>query len=197
MIDTITISSDTSNTESSTMSVKGTCKFPSKVSAPTQPGMTTPGLIVGQKVAVTIDTTLAISTTPITGRVIAAEHTINTGVTYKYLAGGGASDLTYTRHGRKKRHIETKLTLELTDTAQYDLFAAGSVVKCRVQHNGPLIEGSIYNSVVVDTYGPLSDLSWTDLEGSNRAVSFTIQSEYDTTLGADWRIVVTNAVATI
>jgi hypothetical protein len=197
MIDTLTISSDTSNTESSTMSVKGTCKFPTEVTAPTQPAMTTPGLIVGQKLGVGIDTTLAISTTSITGRVISAEHTINTGVTYKYLAGGASSDLTYTRHGRKKRHIETKLTMELTDMAQYDIFAAGTVVKCRVVHNGPLIEGAIYNSVTVDTYGPLSDLSWTDLEGSNRAVTFTIQSEYDATLRADWRIVVTNAVATI
>lgn len=197
MIDTLTITSDTSSTDSSTMSVAGTCQFPSKVTAPTQPAMTTAGLIVGQKLSMTIDTTLAISTTAVTGRVISAEHTINTGVTYKYLAGGPTSNLTYTRHGRQKRHIETTITLELADMAQYDLFAAGSVVKCRVVHNGPLIEGSIYNTVTVDTYGPLSDLSWTDLEGSNRAVTFTIQSEYDATLGADWRIVVVNAVATV
>jgi hypothetical protein len=197
MIDTITISSDTSNTESSTVSVKGTCQFPSKVSAPTQPAMTTPGLIVGQKLSMSIDTTLAISTTAVTGRVISAEHTISSGVTYKYLAGGPTSNLTYTRHGRKKRHMETKITMELTDFGQYDIFAAGTVAKVRTVHNGPVIEGSIYNSVTVDCYGPLSDLTWTDLEGSNRAVSFTIQSEYDTTLAADFRVIVTNAVATI
>lgn len=197
MIDTLTIASDTSNTESSTMSVKGTAFYPTEVPAPTQPAMTTPGLIVGQKLSMTLDTTSVISTTAVTGRVISAEHTINSGVTYKYLAGGPTSNLTYTRHGRKKRHMETKITMELTDMTQYDIFAAGTVAKIRTVHNGPLIEGALYNQVIVDCYGPLSDLSWTDLEGSNRAVTFTIQSEYDSTLAADFRVVVQNAVASI
>lgn len=200
MVDTLTISNDASSDGGAQMSIKGTALFPTEVAPPTEPAFVTGGLSAGQRMLLWMDTSSAIGTTAITGRMISVEHTLNTGVSYKYLAQGTTSPnlLGYTRHGRGKRHMETKITFELTDTTQYDLFTQATVTKTRVIHQcTPVIEASLYPQVLVDTYGPLSDLSWTDLAGTNRAVTFTIVSEYDTTLAADFRIVVNNALTTV
>lgn len=197
MVDELTISSDANSTDSSTMSASGTCQFPTKLTAPAIPTLTAGGLIVGGWLQLFMDTSSVIGTTPITGRVISASHTLTNNIAYKHLATGPGGSLSFVRHGRGKRHLETTVVFELADETQYDLFVAGTVTKTRVIHNGPLIEGSLYNSVTVDSYGPLDALEWSDLEGTNRAVAFTIQSQYDATLGADMRFVVTNAIATI
>lgn len=197
MVDELTISSDANSTDSSTMSASGTCQFPAKLTAPAIPALTAGGLIVGGWLQLWMDTSSAIGTTAITGRVISAEHTLTNNIAYKHLATGPGGSLSFVRHGRGKRHLETTVVFELADEVQYDLFVAGTTTKTRVRHNGPLIEGALYSYVEVDTYGPLDALEWQDLEGTNRAVAFTIQSEYDATLGADFRIAVQNAIATI
>jgi hypothetical protein len=197
MLDELTITSDTNSTDSSTMSASGTSQFPIKLTAPTIPALTAGGLIIGQWLNLWMDTSSAIGTTAITGRVISATHTLTNNISYKPLATGAGGSLSFTRHGRGKRHMETTIVFELADETQYDLFVAGTVTKTRVTHNGPLIEGSIYSSVMIDTYGPLDALAWGDFQGTNRTVAFTIQSERNTALGASWQIVVTNAIATI
>jgi hypothetical protein len=198
MVDTLTITNDASSEDGAMMSFDGRAKFPTEVSAPTQPSFITSGLIVGQNMQLWMDTSSAIGTTAVTGRVISVEHTLSTGLSYKFLAGGTAADLSFNRHGRGKRHLETKMVFELADMTQYDLFAAGTSTKTRVRHNGSTaIETTLFPYLQVDTYGPLEDLNWGDLEGTNRTVEFTIQSEYDATLGADFSFQVQNARTTI
>lgn len=197
MVDELTITSDANSTDSSTMSASGVSQFPVKLTAPAIPTLTAGGLIIGQWLNVWMDTSSAIGTTAITGRVVSATHTLTNNIAYKHLATGAGGSLSYTRHGRGKRHMETTVVFELADETQYDLFAAGTSVKLRVTHNGPLIEGALYNYVQVDTYGPLDALEWGDLEGANRTVAFTVTSEYNATLGGSWQVVVQNAIATI
>lgn len=198
MVDSLTITNDAGSEDGATMTLSGRGKFPVQLTPPAQPAFVVGGLIVGQRMDLWMDTSSAIGTTAITGRLVSAEHTLATGLSYKHLAGGTASDLSFTRHGRGKRHLETRIVMELADVTQYDLFVAGTVVKTRVRHNGgTVIEGTLYPYVQVDTYGPLDQLEWDTLEDTNRTVAFTIMSEYDATLGADFSIVVQNALTTV
>ena len=99
--------------------------------------------------------------------------------------------------------MKAKYVLELVDTDEYDIFDAGTVCKIRTRLNGPLIESEgagptdFYHLVEVDCYGPLDELAWGDYEATNRTVEFTVTSEYDATLGADWRIAVQNDRTTL
>ena len=52
-----------------------------------------------------LDTSSAIGTTAITGRLISAEHVIPVNYGYKYLAVGPTGSKTYTRTGRGKRSM--------------------------------------------------------------------------------------------
>jgi len=159
---------------------------------PTLPSQTTGELIAGVDMQLWLDTSSAIGTTAITGRVVSAEHVIPVGYAYKFLAAGPGSSLTYTRVGRAVRSMVTTVVLELIDDAQINIFEADTSAKLRVRHNGPLIEGSWYNYVEVDTYGYFDFEDWGDLEGANRTVTLSITSEYDTTLSADFRVAVQN-----
>ena len=163
--------------------------FPSILSAP---------LISGSAMQMWLDTgTDGIGTTEITGRLISAEHVIPTNYGYKYLAVGPTGSKTYTRVGRNKRSATTRVTLELTDLEQYNLFVNGTDVKLRIRHNGDLIETGFYHYAQVDTYGPLHFTDWGELEGTNRTLTLEVQSQYDATLGADWSIAVQNDRATL
>lgn len=168
-----------------------------RVVAPPFPSQLTAPLIIGQEMQMWLDTSSAIGTTAITGRLISAEHTIPVGYVPKYLATGPGSDGSFTRLGRPTRSLTTTIKLELLDLDQMELFEDNTTVKLRVRHNGPLIEGSLYHYFQVDTYGPMTLDEFTDLEGVNRAVQFTVVSEYDATLGADWRVLVQNDRATL
>jgi hypothetical protein len=90
----------------------------------------------------------------------------------------------------------TKLMLELVDYTEYDIFALeDTVAKVRVVHNGALIESvtpDYYHGFTFDTYGPLRLTDYGDLAGTNRTIGIEIHSQYDSTLGADWRIMVRN-----
>lgn len=167
------------------------------LAAPSLPSQITGGLISGVNMQVWLDTSSAIGTTEITSRVVSAEHTIPTSLAYKYLAAGPAADLSYSRVGRGKRSVTTRVVLELLDTTQYDLFEADSVVKLRVRHNGPAIETvsgtTFYSYVEVDTYGRMDVTDWGELEGTNRTLTLEVMSEKDAALGADFRVAVQNA----
>lgn len=199
MIDEITIANDATSTDGATFTVSGTCQNPQEVAPPVQPAFQTASLLAGQFMQLWLDTgSTAIGTTSINGRLISSTTTIPTGVVYKYFAKGTVADLSFTRHGRAKRHATTTIVLELTDMAQYDLFQAGTPVKARIRHYGdPVIETTLRPYVSIDTYGPLSNLTWQDLEGANRTVSFEIQSELNTTLGADFIVSVQNSLVAL
>jgi hypothetical protein len=200
MADTLTIAADASGTDGVTMTVSGMGKFPAKVSAPTLPTQLVSPLFVPGEMQLWVDSgSDAIGTTAITGRFVSANATIPSGVTYKYLAGGPGSK-SYSRTGRVKRHAEMTLVFELLDAAQYDLWAADTSLKVRLRINGPLIESvtpDYYHYVEMDIYGPFDAVSWGELEGSNRTVSLTIQSEYNSTAGHDFAVRVQSTRTTL
>lgn len=160
--------------------------------APVFPSVIESSLIAGIDMQVWLDTSSAIGTTEIVGRVVSAEHVIPTNYSYKYVAQGPTGNRTYSRVGRNKRFITTRVTMELIDLDQYNLFADDENVKLRVRHNGDLIEAGYYNYVEVDTYGKLQFTDWGELEGTNRTVQFEVMSEYNTGAGHDWAIRVQN-----
>lgn len=192
MIDEWNISSGDAGKDGSTNSISGFTKFPTTPTPPTYPAKASGPLIVASNLQLWIDTASAFGTTAITGRVISAEHNIVTNIAKKYVAQGTGAALDFDHVGRNKRHIETKVVFELADTTQYDQWAASSLVKVRVRHNGPLIEGTLYHYVEVDTYGRWSGFVWGDLEGTNRTVELTVISEYESGLGASWSLKVQN-----
>lgn len=199
-VDELVIKNDASSEEVATVSLKGKANFPAKTSAPTSPASIAGDLFPGQQMQVWIDTSSAIGTTAVTGRVISAEHTIPVGYEYKYLAAGPNGGLEYSGLGRVETAAKTKLVLELPDMTQYDLWAACTTLKVRVRHNGSLIETvstvDYYNYFEMDIYGPFDLLEWGE-KGANRVVELTIESQYDVTLGADYRVAVQNARATL
>lgn len=165
--------------------------------SPTLPAQILGQLLAAQNMQLWLDTSSAIGTTEITGRVVSGEHTIPTGFVKKHIAVGPTGGKTYTRVGRDKRRINTVVVFELLDTAQYDLFQNESLVKMRCRYNGPLIETGFYYYIEVDTYGKLVFSDWGDLEGVNRTVQFEVNSMLDTTLGASFRVAVQNTRATL
>lgn len=180
LVDEWTISADASSEEATQFTVKGTTQFPVALgSVPVLPALAQDGygMLIPGRMQIWIDTSSAIATTAVTGRVISVEHTLTTGITYKYEAQGPTSTLSYIRHGRGKRHLETKIVLEYRDNTQYTLWTANTFVKCRVKHPAGLVAGSTYYGVTVDTYGKIaSDFSWGDLEGTNRTIELLIVS---------------------
>lgn len=186
MANELTISADASGTDGATMSISGFGKFPAKVSPPTLPGQTVGDLLMPGAMQVWLDTSSAIGTTELIGRVVSAELTVSNELSQKHLAAGPTSDLSFSKVGRGKRTVESSVVFELADTAQYDLYAAGTPVKMRVRINGDLIEGALYSYIEWDVFGPLDQFSWGDLEGTNRTMEFTITSQYDSTAGADF-----------
>lgn len=165
--------------------------------APAFPSILTAPLISGPSMQMWLDTSSAIGTTAITGRLISAEHVIPVNYGYKHLAVGPGGAKTYSRVGRAKRSITTRVTLELTDLAQYKLFQNETNCKLRIRHNGDLIETGFYHYVEVDTYGPLNFTDWGELEGTNRTITLEVQSQYDSVLGADFSVKVQNDRVTL
>lgn len=157
--------------------------FPAQLDAP---------LITGGNMSIWLDTSENIGTTEITGKVVSAEHVIPVNWSPKYLAKGPTGGLSYNRAGRNKRQITTRVVVELDGLDQYKLFNDGETVKLRVRHNGPLIEGSLFYYVEVDTYGKLNLTDWGELAGTNRTMQLEIMSQYNASLGASFAVRVQN-----
>ncbi len=162
--------------------------FPSQVTGPLMPAIWT---------QIWIDTSSAIGTTEITGRVVSVETTIPSLVTPKYVAVGPTGGLSYTKVGRGKRSGSGTWVFELEDLTQFNQFRDNEMVKIRTRFNGALIETvggvSFYNYVEVDLYGKVKVDDWGDLEGTNRTVSLVIETSIkDATLGASFRLAVQN-----
>ena len=192
----LTLSNDATNTDGLTMQASGFGGFPADIAAPTPiASIAGTDFMVGQMMQLWMDTSSSIGTTAVTGRLLSAQHVITTGAVPKYISAGPTSTLEFSAIGRDRNAARcvTTLTLEVPDMTQYDLFTAGTVTKTRVRHNGALIEGSLYNYIEVDTYGILKNPSWGEAFGTNRTVTFTIESLKDSTLGADFRVAVENA----
>lgn len=204
ILNSLTFNNDANQVQGARFSADGMAGFPSKVSAPTVP-TNIGGRLLGNGTLMQLwmDTSSVIGTTAITGRVISARHTLNTGLFPKWLAAGPLAAMDYTAVGITKEGVRltTELTLELPDMTQYDLFAAGTTTKTRVRHNGPVIDvygagSNSYRYAQFDLYGPLKNLAWGENNG-NRTVTFTIESLHDATLGAPYQITVQSNRATL
>lgn len=200
MADELTVDADASGTDGCKWSLKGKGLFPSRVAAPSFPASIAGNLVVPGAMQLWIDVASAIGTTEVTGRFIKTNWKIPTGVTYKHYANGPTGGLGYTKTGRKKRHAEASITVELNDVsvgsnAEYQRYEADSVVKMRIRLNGPLIESvtpDYYEYLQLDIYGSLDALAWGDVEGSNRTMTFTVQSEYQSSPAHDFALSVQN-----
>lgn len=196
MADEFVFENDATGEGLATLTGKGRGRFPSKVAAPTVPASIAGDTFPAQLMQLWIDTSSAIGTTAVSGRLLKAKHTFSTGVTYKYADGGVTSTLDFTRAGRIATvGVMTELEFELLDYTQYDQWAANTTLKVRVRHNGALIESvtpDYYHYFEVDQYGPFDQLDWGEHEGSNRIVKLTIASQYDATLGSDVSVKVQN-----
>jgi hypothetical protein len=186
-LEQLIMGADASGEDAVTWVYNGISKFPTALgSVPTAPTTLNPPLLIPGMTQLWIDTSSAIGTTEITDRLVSAELTIPTGNNPKYLAGGAAADLSYTRINRGKSHPSLALVFDMVDMTQYDLWAAGTDLKVRVRFNGPIIEGALRNYVEADIYGPFAtDFSWGTLADNNRTFEGTIEGIKDATAGTD------------
>lgn len=196
------ISADASGTDGATMTMSGMgSEF--FAATPTLPAQTIGSILVPGTMQLWIDTTFAIGTTAITGRLISMNLNIDTGIIPKFLANGiptVTSILSYTRLGRGRPDVSCTFQLEVPDTTQMAQAIAATAVKCRLRINGDQIEAvtpTYYEYFEVDIYGKLKFDSWAELEGVNRTANFRIDAVYDATLGASHSIKVQNQSATI
>ena len=196
MVDQVTVSADASSEDGCSMSAQGQGHFPAKTAPDSVPAQLNAPLLAPADMQLWIDASI-IGSTEVVGRVISAEFTIPSGVVYKWLATGPTGSQGYSGYGRKKRHAELKVVLELPDTTQYDQWVAETVLKARLRLNGPIIESALRHYIQLDIYGPFDALDWGEYESANRTVAFTILSEYDSVAGHDFQVVVQNDRTTL
>ena len=201
MAEELTIEADASSGNAATWSVNGFGRFPTRVSAPTMPAQITGDLLMPSAMQCWIDTSSAIGTTEVTGRFISTSWTIPTGVTRKHYAGGPTGGLNFTKHGRATRTPVATITVELNETSiaagkEYLTYEADTLVKMRIRINGSLIESvtpDYFSYIQLNIYGPLSDFSWGDVEGSNRTMTFQVHGEYNVAAATDFVLYAQNA----
>lgn len=199
VLDELSLSNDASAEEGASISLSGQSRFPSQVTAPTEPSIDVGPILYGSWMQIWLDDEDgSIGDTEIEGRLISVEHTFPGARTYIYNAQGPGADKTYSRVGRDKRQISTVVQLELRDMDQYDLFEEDADVKLRIRHNGAQIStdeidsSPAYHYIEVDTYGRLKMDGWGDVEGTERTLTLRVDSKVDTTLGASWRVAIQN-----
>jgi len=204
--DELTITADATGTNAVQAKFTGAAQFPTRVSAPTAPTQNVGSLLMPSAMQLWIDIgATAIGTTEITGRFIKSEWKIPTGGVPKYYAKGPTSNLSFTKIGRKKRHAEAKIVVELNDLSigasqEYRLWESDTIVKMRIRLNGSLIESvtpDYYEYLQLDIYGPLDAFAWGDVEGTNRTMEFTVMSESNATAATDFVLYAQNTKTTI
>jgi len=196
MADELTVSADATSEDGATWALKGMGRFPTRVAAPVFPAAIPGDLLMPGAMQLWLDTSSAIGTTEVTGRFIKSDWTIPTGVSYKNYANGPTGGLNFTKTGRKKRHAEATIEVELNDVSigvgkEYLTWEVDTIVKMRIRLNGGLIESvtpDYYSYIQLDIYGPLDAFEWGSVEDTNRTMRFTVQSEYNSTLGASFAL---------
>jgi hypothetical protein len=189
-VQSLEIVADAGGTDGLTAKISGIGHFPTAVTPVSTPSIADHPLIGADRAALWIDTSSAIGTTPITGRLISSTWSFDTGIVPKWLAGGG--NLNYNLLGRGQRHASLKFKMEVPDTAQYALFAPDVNLKTRLAYDGDLIEAALRWQVTHDIYGPIDSIDWGEYEGTNRVLEATILSQYDVTATFDTRIQIRN-----
>jgi hypothetical protein len=202
MADELTVSADATSEDAATFSLKGMGYFPTRVAAPTIPAAIPGDLLMPGAMQLWIDTSSAIGATEVTGRFIKTTWALPSGVSYKNYANGPSGGLKFTKTGRKKRGAKATIDVELNDVSigagkEYLTWEADTTVKMRIRLNGGLIEGALYSYVQLDIYGPLDAFEWGSVEDTNRVMRFTVESQYDSTLGASFSLSAQNQRTTL
>jgi hypothetical protein len=193
MADELTVTADATSDGAATFALKGMGYFPTRVSAPTFPAAIPGDLLMPGAMQCWMDVGSAIGTTEITGRFIKTDWVIPTGVSYKNYANGPTGGLNFSKTGRTRRAAKATIEVELNDISiaaskEYLTWEADSTVKMRIRLNGGLIEGALYSYVNLDIYGPLDALEFGSVADTNRTMRFTVESQYDSTLGASFSL---------
>jgi hypothetical protein len=171
----------------------------SKAADPIVPASIAGALLPGALMTLYMDTSLAIGATAFNDRLLSSKLTVPTGRTFKRTGAGATGNKAFNRTGVVAAAPILDFTIELIDTSEYDLWDAGTYVKCRVRHNGPEIEAvtpTYQHYVEHDVYGVLSEPTWGDNNG-NRTASYKIVGQVDSTLGSDLRIGVQTTRTTV
>jgi hypothetical protein len=201
MIDELKITANGSGTDAVMFSAMGTGQKMVEVSAPSAIAIGTQYSLPPSRMDYYMDAAGgSYGSTSITSRILDVEITIPTEIKYKFgpVGAAGSGGNTFRRIGRDKRQVEMKITMELLDTTQTDLFLAGTVMKHRARFSTEALIGSTQRGFInLDIYGYLRDLEWGDLEGVNRTVSFTVKSMYESSLSADFALTVQNGTSTV
>lgn len=191
----LTFTNDASSTNTAQLTVNGVCTTPSTSTSMSAATIAQGELLEPLTMQLWIDTSSAIGTTEITGQIVRAEHQLDSRIVEKFIPVAPASAL-QTINGRgiaKRVGLKTRVTLLALNTGQWTNLTNGTAVKVRVRHSGSIIASSYRYYAEFDTYGVLENLQWGAYEGANRTVSFEIQSRYDATLAADYRIAIERA----
>lgn len=183
-------------------SLKATGRFPAKEAANSLPSQSFSDLLIPGMSQVWIDTgSDAIGTTEFTGAELTAfDLTVPTGVTPKWAAAGPTAGMDFARIGREKTSPSQVLTFEMPNTTIYDLFGSNdgdTLCKVRVRVNGGIIEGSLRYYVQWDMVAPLEELSWTEIQTTNRGMQLTMNGQYDATAATDLTIYVQNTLTAL
>lgn len=200
MADEMTVKADATSEEGVTWAMKGMGRFPTRVAAPVFPAAIPGDILMPGAMQLWIDTSSAIGTTEVTGEFIKTDWTIPTGVTYKNYANGPAGGLNFAKTGRNTRAAKATIEVELNDISigagkEYLTWEADTVVKMRIRLNGGLIESvtpDYYNYIQLDIYGALDAFEWGSVEDTNRTMRYTVESEYNATLGASFALYAQN-----
>ncbi len=190
----VTFDPDSTDFSPRTMALTGQAMEP--VADPVLPTRLTPQYVLGMDMELWIDTgASAIGTTAITGRVVSAMCRTPRNTSYKYLAKGPASNLSFTRTGLAKDHAEIEIVFEFLDMAQYNLFRNNTEAKIRLRAYGDLIETGFHHFFQMDLYGPMQAMAWDTYADTNRTLRLTAMSHNNAdaqTAGHDWRVAIQN-----
>lgn len=196
MADELTVSADATSDDGATFGLTGMGHFPTRVSAPVFPAAIPGDLLMPGAMQLWMDTSSAIGTTEVTGRFIKTDWTIPSGVSYKNYANGPTGGLGFTKAGRGTRAATATIEVELNEVSiaagkEYLTWEADTVVKMRIRLNGALIESvtpDYYSYVQLDIYGALDAFAWGTAADTNRTMIFSVESEYNSTLGASFAL---------
>lgn len=200
MLDSYTVTFDASSDEAVQFSAETIGQPWEEVSDPTLPTQTDMLPAYGIDANLWIDTSSAVGTTAITGRLVSGEARIVRSRSRKRHARGAGATRTFDTTGIGRDHAELDLTFELYDLAQTDLFVDETDSKVRLRLNGGLLEGSLYAFWELELYGKLQNLAFDTFMDTNRTVTFTIMSTYNSharTAGFDWCTRIQNNSGTV
>jgi len=143
------------------------------------------------------DAAANIGTTQVTGKLISFSITGNNNVHYKAFMEDEDA-FAANKVGRGERTFDAQFVLEFdadTEFAKYRT-SAPSIRYIRLEREGSTIATTYKKKATIDMAGYWSAISWGDREG-NITATFSLSCFYDSTIGADLKATIINALSTL